>query len=308
MIVSASGIGAQWFLNGIGNLQSEILKTSNALSSGYQVNSAADAPEQTTALVDLGSQLGSLQTYQTNLSGVQNEAQTADQTLGTAIGLAQNARGIAVQATGATITPAQMQAMASQIQDIQQQMVSLANTNVAGRYIFGGDQSTSAPYQYDATSATNGVDQLTTQTATYTFTSPSGQAVYQPLTATQIFDNQDSSGTPTANNVYVALQSLTTALQNNDTTGVENALTSLQTASDWLNQQQAYYGTAEQRISTEQNTVANQITSVTTSIGAIRDTDMVKAATDLTQESAAQSAAYEAQSAISQKSLFDYLG
>jgi flagellin-like hook-associated protein FlgL len=97
-------------------------------------------------------------------------------------------------------------------------------------------------------------------------------------------------------------------LQNNDTTGVENAMTSLQTASDWLNQEQGYYGTTEQRISTEQNNVANQITSVQTSIGAIRDTDTVQAATDLTQEAAAQSAAYEAQASIPQKSLFDYLG
>jgi flagellar hook-associated protein 3 FlgL len=307
MIVSAAGIGAQWFLNGANNLQNQILKTSNALSSGYQVNSAADAPQQTSALVDLGSQLSTLQTYQTNLSTVLGEAQTADQTLGTAINLVQNAQSIASQATGITITPAQMQNMASVIQGIQQQMVTLANTNVAGRYIFGGDQS-AAPYQYDATSTTNGVDQLTTQTATYAFVNPTGQTIYQPLTATQIFDNQDSSGTPTANNVFVALQSLTTALQNNDTTGIQNALSSLDTISGWLNQQQGYYGTVEQRITTEQNTTASQITTVQTSIGAIRDTDMVKAATDLSQETTAQSAAYEAQAAISKKSLFDYLG
>lgn len=307
MIVSAAGIGAQWFLNGVNNLQNEIVKTTNALSSGYQVNSAADAPQETTQLVDLGSQLGRLQTYQTNLSSVQNDAQTSDQTLGSAITLIQNAQSIAAQAQGIGITASQMQTMASQIQGIQQQMVSLANTTVAGNYIFGGDQGT-APYQYDATSATNSVDQLTTQTSTYAFANPSGQTVYQPLTATQIFDNQDSSGTPTANNVFVALQSLNTALQNNDATGVSNALSSLDTASNWLNQQQAYYGASEQRITSEQNTVANQITSVQTSIGGIRDTDEVQAATDLTQEIAAQSAAYEAQAALPQKSLFDYLG
>jgi flagellar hook-associated protein 3 FlgL len=308
MIVSAAAIGSQWFLNGVSNLQNQILKTTNALSSGYQVSSAADAPEQTTALVDLGSQLNTLQTYQNNLTPVQGEAQTADQTLGSAISLIQNAQSVAAQAQGLTVTPEQMQIMASQVQGIQQQMVSLANTTVAGQYIFGGDQSTSAPYQYDATSTTNGVDQLTTQTATYTFTNPNNQTVYQPLTATQIFDNQDSSGTPTANNVFVALQSLNTALQNNDATGVSNALSSLETASNWLTQQQSYYGAAEQRITSEQNTVATQITNVQTSISGIRDTDEVKAATDLTQEIAAQSAAYEAQAAIPQKSLFDYLG
>ena len=307
MIVSAAGIGAQWFLNGMGNLQNQILKTTNALSSGYQVNSAADAPGQTTALVDLGSQLGTLQSYQSNLGIVQSNAQMADQTLGSAISLMQNARSIAAQAQSINVTPQQMQTMASEVQGIQQQMVLLANTNVTGNYIFGGDQN-AAPYQYDAASTTNGVDQLTTQTATYTFMNPSGQAVYQPVTATQIFDDQDSTGTPTANNVFVALQSLTTALQNNDATGVSNALSSLQTASDWLGQQQSYYGTAEQRISSEQSAAASQITTVRTGISNIRDTDMVKAATDLTQEIAAQSAAYQAQSALPQKSLFDYLG
>jgi flagellar hook-associated protein 3 FlgL len=239
---------------------------------------------------------------------VQGYAQTSDQTLGSAISLMQNAQSIAAQAQGMTVTPEQMQIMAAQVQGIQQQMVSLANTQVAGQYIFGGDQGTSAPYQYDPSSTTNGVDQLTTQTATYAFTNPNNQTVYQPLTATQIFDNQDSSGTPTANNVFVALQSLNTALQNNDATGVANALDALNTASDWLTQQQSHYGTQEQRITSEQNTVANQVTSVQTSISGIRDTDEVKAATDLTQEIAAQSAAYEAQAAIPQKSLFDYLG
>lgn len=308
MMISSAAIGAQWFLNGVSNLQSQLLKTSNELSSGYQVNSAADAPGQTTALVDLGSQLASLQTYQSNLTSVQNEAQTADSSLSSAISLVENARSIAVEATGTDVTASDMQNMATQIQGIQQQMVSLANTTVAGSYIFGGDQSTSAPYQYDATSTTNGVDQLTTATSTYAFTNPSGQTVYQPLTATQIFDNQDSSGTPTANNVFVALQSLNTALQNNDSTGVANALTSLESASDWLNQEQGYYGASEQRLTTEQNNTATQITSVQTSIGAIRDTNTVEAATDLTQEIDAQSAAYEAQAELPQKSLFDYLG
>jgi flagellar hook-associated protein 3 FlgL len=308
MITSAAGIGAQWFLNGANNLQNQILKTTNALSSGYQVNSAADAPDQTTELVDLGSQLNTLQTYQSNLTTVQGEAQTADQTLGAAINLIQNAQSIAAQAQSLETTPEAMQSMAAQIQGIQQQMVSLANTSVAGRYIFGGDQNTSAPYQYDATSITNSVTQLTTQTATYRFSNPSGQTIYQTQTATHIFDDQDSLGAPTANNVFVALQSLNTALQNNDVTGVSNALSSLETASSWLNQQQAYYGATEQRITAEQTTVASQITRVQTGIGASRDTDAVKAATDLTQEIAAQSAAYQAQAAIPKKSLFDYLG
>lgn len=308
MIVSSSAIGAQWFLNGINNLQNQITKTSNELSSGYQVNTAADSPEQTAALVDLGSKLAATQTYQQNLTTVQNETQTADQSLAAAISLVQQARSVALEATGTNVTPSGFANMATQVQGIQQQIVSVANTSVGGRYVFGGDQSTSAPYQYDPTSATSSVDKLTPQTATYSFVSPDGATIYQTLSAAHIFDDQDAQGNPTANNVFVALQSLNTALQNNDVNGVTTALTSLETASEWLNQQQGYYGAAGQRITTEQNNAANTVTSLKVGIGSIRDTDIVAAATDLTRETAAESAAFEAQAAIPQKSLFDYLG
>jgi len=116
------------------------------------------------------------------------------------------------------------------------------------------------------------------------------------------------TGAPTPGNTVAALQSLETALSANDQAGVASALTSLQTASTYVNQQQAYYGTAENRITSEQNTAADQVTSLTTSIGAIRDTNVAQAATELSQENADQSAAYGAQAEISTKSLFDYLG
>lgn len=307
MIVNAASISSDWFLNGITSLQNQITKTSVELSSGYQVNSAADAPSQVPALVNLGSTLASLQTYQQNLTSVQNEAQTADSALSSAVTLVQSAQSIAVQATGVNLSASNLETMATQVQNIQQQLVSIANTTVGDKYIFGGDESTSPPYQYDATS-TSGADQLTAQSSTFTFVNPSGETVYRPLTALQIFDNRDANGNPTASNVFTALQSLSTALQNDDVTGVTTALSSLQTASDWLNQEQASYGSAEQTITSEQNTTSNQITSVQESIGSIRDTNEVQAATDLSQETAAEQAAFEAQAAVPNKSLFDYLG
>jgi len=193
------------------------------------------------------------------------------------------------------------------VQGIQQQLVSIANTSVDNRYIFGGDQDQTAPYQYDAASAT-GVDRLTPQTSTRVIVDPTGQTVYQPLTAQQIFDPDDATGAPTANNTFAALQSLYTALQANDQPGIATALTSLQSASTYVNQQQAYYGAAEQRLTNESNDVANLVTNLQARIGNIRDTNVAQAATDLTQESTDQSAALGAEAEISPKTLFDYLG
>jgi flagellar hook-associated protein 3 FlgL len=98
----------------------------------------------------LGSTLATYQGYQTNLGNVQAEATTADQAIGTAITLIQNARAFAAQGASTSATAATDQTLAIQVQNIQQQLVSIADTTVQGRAIFGGDQDQSPPYQYDA--------------------------------------------------------------------------------------------------------------------------------------------------------------
>ena len=97
-------------------------------------------------------------------------------------------------------------------------------------------------------------------------------------------------------------------MTNDDQAGIAAAVTSLQSASDYLGQQQAYYGTAEQSITSEQNNSASQSTALQAQISGIRDTNVTQAASDLTEESTAQTAAYSAEAEISPKSLFDYLG
>jgi flagellar hook-associated protein 3 FlgL len=306
--LGSATIGTAWFLNGLENLQQQETQTQIALSSGYQINDAADSPSQTPELIQLGSTLAAVQDYQTNLSNVQTEATTADSALGSGITLIQSAVSLATQGAGSTANAATDQTLATQVQSIQQQLVAIANTAVAGRAIFGGDQDQTPPYQYDATSAT-GVDNLTPDTSSRVIVNTQGETVYQPLTAQQIFDPVDTAGAPTANNTFAALQTLETALKANNQSGVADALTSLQTASTYVGQQQAYYGASEQRLANEQTVAANQVTALQARIGGIRDTNVAQAATDLTQESADQSAAVGAESEISQqKTLFDYLG
>ncbi len=304
MTIGSATTGSAWFLDGISRLQQQQAETQRALSSGYQVQDAADSPSQTTALVDLGSSLATARQYQKNLVRVQAEANTADDAIGSGISLIEKARTLAIQAGSATITPVDRQNLAAQVQEIQQQLVSLANTAVEGRYIFGGNQDQSAPYQYNAASAT-GVDRLTTATSGRVITDTQGQPVYQGLTAQEIFDPADSTGAAAAGNAFAAVGSLLTALGTGN--GIATALTSLQSTSSYLNQQQSRYGAAEQRLTDEQNNLASRITALETGVGSIRDTDTVRAAIDLTQESTNLSAALAAQAQIPRKSLFDYL-
>lgn len=305
--IPSSTPGSAWFLSGVENIQQRLTQTVQQLTSGYQVSDAADAPGLAPQIVNLGSALATVQAYQSNLNGAQTESAAADSALGAAVNLLQNAQTLAVQGADSTATASARQTLALQVQSLQQQLVSIANTSVAGQYIFGGANAQSAPYQYDPAGA-NGVDALTTPSAGPLLVDPNGLPVYQGLTAQQIFDARDLSGNPLAGNAFAALQGLRNALNANDQAGVATELGNVQAAAGYLNQQQSYYGAAEQRIGSEQNTAASRVTELQTAIGNIRDTNVTQAATDLSQETIDQSAAYGAESLISKKTLFDYIG
>lgn len=306
-MISNNLISGLWFLDGVQNLQARITTTQKQISSGFRIQDASDSPKEAADVIGLGTAVSSVEQYLTNLGLVTAETTGADTALSTAITLIDRARQLAVQAASSTTSATDRQSIAIEVKNIQQQVVGLSNTSVEGRFIFGGDQDQSPPYQYDS-AGTRGVDKLTTQTSSRVIQDPSGLTVFSANTAAGIFDAEDSSGTPTAGNVFVGLQSLVNSLNANDQAGAATALTQLQAGSDWLNQKQAGYGAAARRL-TDETTLSNTLlTSLRTRLSEIRDTDVVQAATDLSLETTAQSAAFSAQASVPRKSLFDYLG
>ena len=89
-----------------------------------------------------------------------------------------------------------------------------------------------------------------TSGATRVIQDANGTSIAVAKTAQEIFDPQNTDGTPATGNTFAAINSLLTALQNNDTAGVAAAVTSLQSAGTYLNNQLAFYGEAENQVST----------------------------------------------------------
>jgi flagellar hook-associated protein 3 FlgL len=301
MTVRSSTIGSEWFLNGLRDLQERELKTQKELSSGKRVLTAADDPAAAGALLRLGPELAAAETYQSNLGKVQAEVMAGDAAIGAAIRLVQTAQSLAVRGASSTTTAAERQSFVGQVQTLEQQLVGLADTQVGGRFIFGGDADETAPYQYNASSA-NGVDSAGAVVSTRAIVNPDGVTVFQPLTAEAIFDS------PGGANAFGALKNLADALAANDPDAVGNALSALGDVSDWLNRQQVYYGAAGNRLEAEQTALEERIINLKTEIAGLRDADITQDAVDLAAESTAQQAALAAQAAIPRKSLFDYLG
>lgn len=302
---------SQLFLANVERIQNTLDATSRRLSSGLRISQASDAPDQISPLLQLRAQLSHVTQIQTNLGLAQTNASAADSALGGAIQLMDSAESLATQASSDLTTTDGRTTIANQIASIQQQMLTTANTTVQGAYIFSGDDDRTAAYVADSTGAdpATGMTQVSTAAASRQIEDPMGGSFAASQTAQQIFDSRDASGAPASDNVFAALQSLKTAVQdpNATATTIEAAVTNLQQASSHLNDMEAFYGNVENRIQSAQNSASNLSTQLKTQIGQIQDSDVTADALTLTQANTNLSAAFEAQAQIPRKTLFDYL-
>lgn len=307
MISPLSGV-QQLYLADLTQTQNQMQTVENQLSSGLQVQQASDDPGAVTEILQIQSELGQNQQLQTNLNSATTELDTADSSLQDAVQQLTNVTSLGSEGASSTASASERANLAVQVNGILQTLVGISQTTVNGQYIFSGDNTTQPQYQLDSTQA-DGVAQNFTATNTRTIVDGNGAPIAVTMTAQQIFDAQDSSGNATSGNVFAAVSALQTALQNNDTAGISQAMNLLQSASSNVNNALQFYGTAENRIS-DATTLAQKFqTEEQSQLGQLQDANIPAAALQLTQTQTDEQAALSSQAKIEQmQDLFSYLG
>jgi flagellar hook-associated protein 3 FlgL len=309
MINGLNAAGNQ-FLASIETLQNQMNTAETDLSSGLRVNKASDAPQSVADIFQARADLGNATQVDQNLTLVQAQAQAADSALQSAVQLMDNASSLGLQGSGGSFTAAsstQQATLATQVQGLISQMVSISRTAVDGVYIFSGDQGGSPAYQVDPSSP-NGVDRLiTTQQATAQASDPTGIKFQVAKTAQDLFDNRDSSDNFTPQNVFASLQNLQNALQGGNSSTIAQAVDGVNTAAAYLNQQLGFYGEAENRISSAITLAQKFQVQAQTQLSNLQDADVPTEALQLTQTTTAMNAAMSAEAKQPTTSLFDYL-
>lgn len=297
---------AQLFIDAVNNIQNRLNVAQQQISSGLKVNEPSDQPDAISPILQLHAQIAQNQTLQQNLGTAQTTITAAEQALSSSINLLQNASVIATEATGTSQTTDTRAALAQQVQGLLQQLVANSNTTVNGNFVFSGDQNQTQLYQLDSTSPT-GVDRLATASNTDLIQGPGGVQIPASLTANTIFDHRNPDDTVAPDNAFAALTNLYTALTNNDDAGINASISSLQTTSTYVNSQLAFYGNAQDRVSSAINDAQNNVVQLQTQLSGLQDADQTAAITELTQAQTQLQAALAAQARTPQTTLFDVL-
>jgi len=114
-------------------------------------------------------------------------------------------------------------------------------------------------------------------------------------------------GAAAPDNVFAAVNSLLIGLQTNNLAAITNAVNSLQLAGNYLNTQEAFYGSVQNRVQGAQSLASQQSVQLQTQLSQTQDADISQVAVELTQEQTQLQAAMSAESQLPRNSLFNFL-
>lgn len=304
-----SGIRAQdgMFLSDLGHITDRISKTNQQLTSGVRVATAADDPSAVMPILQFQSQIDRLTQVNTNLQHANTEATTSDGALQSANTIMDQLVSIASQGVSDQATADGRADLGLQVQQLENQLVSIANTSIGDRFLFGGNNGNVLPYTFDWSKPSGVANNLTDSTPTY-LSDGNGSSIANGMTATQIFDLRNADGTPASGNIFQAVHDLGQALGANDQAGIQTALAAIKEGATHLGQASVFYGNVENWITQVSDNTNSQLSALQQSLSSLQDVDMPSAITQLTSDQTALQVSLSAHASLSSKTLFDYLG
>jgi len=224
MLAGLSGFNSS-FLADLNVTQNRISQLNKQITSTVRVSQASDDPAAIASILATQRDIDGATQTQTNLQQASTVAASADGALASASSLLDQLRSLAAQGANSTATAATRTTLSQQVQAIEQQLVAIANTQVEGRYIFGGDDPNTQPYTFQPGTFSTPAKNLNNPAALFDIGTPGTDSERFNVTYT------DTAGAVQNTTVSIAatatglsgstfVSQLNTALSTNGVTGV----------------------------------------------------------------------------------------
>jgi flagellar hook-associated protein 3 FlgL len=285
-------------LAALSNNQQQVNTDLEELSTGQSVNVPSDNPAAAANLVQNANQTAEADQYLRSIGSMQGEMQSADSTLSSVITALQQAISLGTEGANGTVNSSDRAAIAVQVQGIQSQLLSLANSTYQGNYVFAGTATQTAPYVLDSSSS-SGVNYVG-NSGINSIAVGDDLTVQTNIPGSQLFS---SSG----NDMFQAIQDLITNLQSNNTAGISTAVTEISSASSYIDSQGVIYDNTLNQLGSQQTYLNSQTSALAQQQDTEGAANLPAVTSNLESEEVSQQATLEAISQTEQTNLFTYL-
>jgi flagellar hook-associated protein 3 FlgL len=290
---------ASMTLNDLQQSLNRLDTTQQQLSSGKKINQPSDDPYGTSQAMSLNGQLSSLNDYTNNITDGTAWTQQATTSLGDIDSMVQRVRELVVQASNGTYTQSDLNASASEVNQLIDAIKQEANASYNGQYIFSGTSTGTAPYQTGSTDTyqggTGSVNRLIGPNTTLSVST----------SISSLLGNGQASGD---GGLLDTLRTIASDMQSGNTGAIGGAdLKNLDSNFGTLTQMEANVGAITNRLTLASTRIQQLQNSDTAALSNVQDADMATVAINFSTEQAAYSAALKAGANIVQSSLLDFL-
>lgn len=297
MRITQNSFYSLW-LSDLNQNRTEMAKLQDEISTGKSVTKASDNSLAFTTSRMIKSTMDRNAQYQNNIQSATTQATSVESALNGIVDQITQLKAVAVQGASDSITASDRQNLASKVDSIKSVIMSEANTNVNGKYLFGGTNVDKPPFYSDSTQP-GGVGDLSNNSELKTKISDDVEINYS-------FTGKELR-TTSAGDLFGIIDNLETALKNNDGTAVNNSLNSIDTALDHVTNLTSTIGDTLNRMQFTSNQYDSTKIDQSGELSDLVDTDYSQALSKMQQYQIAYEAALQAHTTITQMSLVNFM-
>jgi flagellar hook-associated protein 3 FlgL len=287
--------------------QSNLAKSQAQLASGKNVLQPSDAPEEAVSIQRLKSVIARQASFEQAIQTTENRLKTEETALDGVSNVLTRLKELAIQAANDTYGPKDREIIAIEMQGLQEDLLSFANTRDSnGAYLFSGSRVFTPPFERQ----------------------PDGEVVYQGdetinlvevgdqrqlranRTGTQVFDRvvrTNPDGTQSGVSFFQSVQDLVNAVRSSDRDLMNRGLGELNDLSDGVSLAIARVG-SDMNVVTGQRAVLEETRlQLQLVLSEAEDLDYTEAVTKMQKQMLALEASQASFAQISRLSLFEYI-
>jgi len=273
----------------LANITEEMSNANLVVATGKRVNKLSDDPVGITQGLTIKTALANIEQLERNISLGNSWLTASESAMNQAQGIVSDLKALSVQMASANSNDAQRTSAAQTVQNMRDEIVALANTEVGGRYIFGGTKTDTIPFSQDGTSYNGNSD-------AFTIKSDKNATMAVGIDGSTVFED-----------LFITLNSFEDALTGGNISGIQNAMDDLDTGFETITNEISAVGSKMMRMEVRGKILEDINLSNTERLSKIEDADIAEAIMNLKSVEFAYQATLAASSKVMTLSLVDYM-
>jgi len=272
----------------LSKITNDLNRASQIVSTVKRINTLSDDPAGLALSLGLKSTLANIDQLNRNIELGESWLVASEGALQHTQNLVTEAKVLCIQMASDSNSAVDRQSAVAVVQNIRDEIVSLANTQISGRYIFSGTETDVKPFELDGTYNGNDIP----------FAIRAGNDSLVQI---------GSDGEAIFADIFTTLDDLGTALQSDDVDAINTAMTELDLHAERVSTKISDVGSKMNRMEVKKNILADLSISTTERLSEIEDADFVEATMNLKSVEMAYQAALASSASIMELSLVDFI-